>query len=767
MTTTEGRDVHYGHRLETGVFVTPTARPAQNPVTLAQLAEELGYDLATFQDHPYQPAFLDTWTLLSWVAAQTNRIRVMGNVLNVPLRQPAVLARSVASLDLLSGGRVDLGLGAGAFWDAMVAMGTDRLTPGQGVTALGEAIEIIRGVWDEHEKSPLRVAGEFHHVDGAKRGPSPSREIPIVVGALKPRMLRLVGTQADGWLPSLAYLAQMDGGTGVRAFVEGNATIDAAAEAAGRDPREVRRLLNINGRFSPVRTGFLQGPAETWVEDLLPLVVEHGLGTVILGTDEPAVMTQFAQEVVPALRERVDAAVEGGSRGVRVRSRRALELRAPEVDYDGLPASLAETAVEPGDRDYHRARGGYMRGGSPGIVLRPGSTAEVVDALAFARRQPHLPLGIRSGGHGISGRSTNAGGIVLDLGKMRKVEVIDSEARLVRVQPGARWMDVAREIGPRGWAISSGDFGGVGVGGLATAGGIGFLGREHGLTIDHVREVEMVLADGSVVVANDSQHTELFWGVRGAGANLGVVTSFVLEAREVGELGWGTLTQDAEDTADFLARWGAYVQDAPRDTTSFLLMGRPRAGQPRVVQTMTMVDSSDPDTIVERLQPIAAISPLYGQDVRLTTYTQVIANAPEEGHVSDGEPHSRSGLLERMTPEFAAAAAALLDSGEVFFFQIRATGGAASDVAPDATAYAHRSASFAVSAMGVDGMRLERAWAPLREHFVGLYSSFETDESPARVREAFPPATLARLKALKADVDPDDVFDANFDVTKG
>ncbi|MBD9699064.1 LLM class flavin-dependent oxidoreductase [Flavimobilis sp. GY10621] len=758
--------MHYGHRLETGVFVTPVARPAQNPVTIAKLAEELGYDLATFQDHPYQPAFLDTWTLLSWVAAQTDRIRVMGNVLNVPLRQPAVLARSVASLDLLSGGRVDLGLGAGAFWDAMVAMGAERLTPGQGVTALGEAIEIIRGVWDEHEKSPLRVAGEFHHVDGAKRGPSPSREIPIIVGALKPRMLRLVGTQADGWLPSLAYLAQMDGGTGVRAFVEGNATIDAAAEAAGRDPREVRRMLNINGRFSPVRTGFLQGPAETWVEDLLPLVVEHGLGTVILGTDEPAVMTQFAQEVVPALRERVDAAVEGGSRGVRVRSRKALELRAPEVDYDGVPASLAETAVEPGDRDYHRARGGYMRGGSPGIVLRPGSTSEVVEALAFARRQPHLPLGVRSGGHGISGRSTNAGGIVLDLGKMRKVEVVDDAARLVRVQPGARWMDVAREIGPRGWAISSGDFGGVGVGGLATAGGIGFLGREHGLTIDHVREVEMVLADGSVVVANDEQNTELFWGVRGAGANLGVVTSFVLEAREVGELGWGTLTQDAEDTADFLARWGAYVQDAPRDTTSFLLMGRPRAGQPKVVQTMTVVDSSDPDTIVERLQPIAAISPLYGQDVRLTTYTQVIANAPEEGHVSDGEPHSRSGLLERMTPAFAAAAAEMLASGEVYFFQIRATGGAAADVAPDATAYAHRSASFAVSAMGVDGTRLERVWAPLRKHFVGLYSSFETDESPARVREAFPPTTLARLKALKAEVDPDDVFNANFDVTK-
>ncbi|MGP7960568.1 LLM class flavin-dependent oxidoreductase [Sanguibacter sp. A247] len=759
--------MHYGHRVETGVFLTPTARPAQNPVRLAQLAEELGFDLATFQDHPYQPSFLDTWTLLSWVAAQTSRIRVMGNVLNVPLRQPAVLARSVASLDLLSGGRVDLGLGAGAFWDAMVGMGADRLSPGQAVTALGEAIDVIRGVWDEHERRPLRVAGEFHRVDGAKRGPQPSREVPIVLGALKPRMLRLVGRKADGWLPSLAYLAQMDSGTGVEAFVKGNATIDGAAEDAGRDPREVRRLLNIAGRFSPVRTGFLQGPADSWVEDLLPLVAEHGLGTIILSTDETAVMQEFAQEVTPALRERLDAEVAGGANGVRVRSRRSLELRTSTVEYDAVPASLAEMAVEPGDRDYQRARGGYMRGGSPALVLRPRSTDEVGDALAFARRHPDAPLGIRSGGHGISGRSTNDDGIVIDLGLMRTVEVVDEAARLVRVEPGARWMDVAREIGPRGWAISSGDFGGVGVGGLATAGGIGFLGREHGLTIDHVREVEVVLADGSVVVANAEANPELFWGVRGAGANLGIVTSFVLEAAEVGEVGWGVLTQDAEDTAGFLERWGTYVEDAPRDTTSFLLMGRPRAGQPPVVQTMTMVASADATTIVERLQPIAAISPLYGQDVRLTTYSQVITNAPEEGHVSEGEPHSRSGLLERMTPEFAAAAAEMLASGDVFFFQIRATGGAASDVAPDATAYAHRSASFAVSAMGVDDARLERAWAPLRAHLVGLYSSFETDVSPDRVREAFPPATLARLKALKAAVDPDDVFNANFDVTKG
>ena len=114
--------MHYGHRLELGTFITPGAAQPTATVALAQLSEELGFDVVTFQDHPYQPAFLDTWTLMSWVAAQTTRIRVAANVHNLPLRPPAVLARSAASLDLLSGGRVDLGLGAGAFWDAIEAM---------------------------------------------------------------------------------------------------------------------------------------------------------------------------------------------------------------------------------------------------------------------------------------------------------------------------------------------------------------------------------------------------------------------------------------------------------------------------------------------------------------------------------------------------------------------------------------------------------------------------------------------------------------------
>ena len=195
----------YGHTLRFGTFITPSAAQPQAPVQLAQLSETLGYDLVTFQDHPYQSSFLDTWTLMSFVASATTRIHIAPNVLNLPLRPAPVTARAAASLDLLSGGRFDLGLGAGGFWDAIEAMGGRRLTPGQAVDALSEAIDIMRGIWAAGERSVLR-GGEYYSVNGAKRGPAPAHDIPIWVGAYKPRMLRLAGRAADGALPSLGYL---------------------------------------------------------------------------------------------------------------------------------------------------------------------------------------------------------------------------------------------------------------------------------------------------------------------------------------------------------------------------------------------------------------------------------------------------------------------------------------------------------------------------------------------------------------------------------
>jgi alkanesulfonate monooxygenase SsuD/methylene tetrahydromethanopterin reductase-like flavin-dependent oxidoreductase (luciferase family) len=281
----------YGHALEFGVFVTPAAADAAAVVALAELAEELGLDLVSFQDHPYQPRFLDTWTLLAFVAARTARIRLAPNVLNLPLRPPAVVARAVASLDLLSGGRVELGLGAGAFWDGIGTMGGPRRRPGESVEALEEAIDVIRALWDVDASGKARYEGLHYRLEGAARGPAPAHHVAIWVGAYKPRMLALTGRKADGWLPSEPYLQPGD-------LAAGNAAIDADARAAGRDPRAIRRLLNL-------------GPHADWAGDLTRLALEHGISTFVVMADDEQALRAFA-EVVPEVRERV-AAGRGGA----------------------------------------------------------------------------------------------------------------------------------------------------------------------------------------------------------------------------------------------------------------------------------------------------------------------------------------------------------------------------------------------------------------------------------------------------------------------
>lgn len=293
----------YGHELLFGTFITPVVQPAMQAVELALVADRAGLDLVTFQDHPYQPAFHDTWTLLSFVASRTQQIHFSPNVLNLPLRQPAVIARSAASLDRLSGGRFELGLGAGAFWDGIAAMGGRRLTPGESIMALEEAIQIIREIWATDKSGGVRVNGTYYQVKGAKRGPAPAHDIGIWVGAYKPRILNLTGRVADGWLPSLGYVS--GGPAGLK---EMNQHIDEGAVSAGRDPAAVRRLLNISGQFGQTGRSLLNGPPQQWAEDLARLTLEYGITGFILAADDAPTIELFASEVAPATRELVAAA---------------------------------------------------------------------------------------------------------------------------------------------------------------------------------------------------------------------------------------------------------------------------------------------------------------------------------------------------------------------------------------------------------------------------------------------------------------------------
>jgi alkanesulfonate monooxygenase SsuD/methylene tetrahydromethanopterin reductase-like flavin-dependent oxidoreductase (luciferase family) len=294
-----------GRPLELGYFLVPDAADPPGLLAQARLAERAGFDLVGIQDHPYQRRYLDTFTLLAALAAATERIGLFPDVANLPLRHPAMLAKTAASLDLLSGGRFELGLGAGGFWDAVAAMDGPRRSPGEAVEALEEAIVLLRLLWGQGpggEQRSARFEGRHYRVVGLRPGPAPAHPIGIWVGGYRPRMLELVGRLADGWLPSSPY-APPERLAGMQA------RIDDAATAAGRDPAAIRRLYNISGRITRDSAGFLEGPAGQWVEQLLPLAVETGVDTFVLWPAEsPTEQLQtFAAEVAPPLREAVAA----------------------------------------------------------------------------------------------------------------------------------------------------------------------------------------------------------------------------------------------------------------------------------------------------------------------------------------------------------------------------------------------------------------------------------------------------------------------------
>jgi alkanesulfonate monooxygenase SsuD/methylene tetrahydromethanopterin reductase-like flavin-dependent oxidoreductase (luciferase family) len=286
----------YGRDLTFGYFLIPNA--ADPLLDLAREIESRGLDWVGVQDHPYQRRFVDTWILLAAIAAATTRIGFFPDVANLPLRQPAVMGKSAASLDVLSGGRFELGLGAGGFWDAIEAYGGPRREPRDALAALEEAIQVIRLIWSGQRN--LRFEGKHYRLAGAHSGPVPLHPIGIWLGVYGPRALRLTGQLADGWVPSLRGESN--------SLSEGAARIDDAAFAAGREPADIRRVLNASGQITDgTRRGLLNGPVDQWIDEITDLAVGYGFDTFMFWGEGDDQLARFAEEVVPPVRAQVAA----------------------------------------------------------------------------------------------------------------------------------------------------------------------------------------------------------------------------------------------------------------------------------------------------------------------------------------------------------------------------------------------------------------------------------------------------------------------------
>jgi len=289
----------YGRAVEFGYFPVPNAEDYPGIVERVRIADESGLDLIGIQDHPYQRRFLDTFSLISDLAARTQRVRFFPDVASLPLRHPSVMAKAAASIDRMSEGRFELGLGAGSFWDAIEGMGGPRRKPSEAVEAVADAIEVLRLLWSGDRG--LRFEGRHYRLKGVHSGPVPAHDIGIWIGAGGPRMLALIGRLADGWVPSAGYMPPPR-------LAELHERIDEAAHAAGRKPSDIRRIYNVGGTITDGnRGGYLEGPVSYWIDELTRLVVEVGMDAFVFwpATDPTPQLRRFAEDVAPSVRDAV------------------------------------------------------------------------------------------------------------------------------------------------------------------------------------------------------------------------------------------------------------------------------------------------------------------------------------------------------------------------------------------------------------------------------------------------------------------------------
>lgn len=424
--------------------------------------------------------------------------------------------------------------------------------------------------------------------------------------------------------------------------------------------------------------------------------------------------------------------------------------------------TIEQIAIRPGDPEYDAARTTIAGTAEPAVVLRPNDAAQVATALRHARAEG-LEVAVRSGGHNPLGFGNSDGGAVIDLSRINAVEVLD-DAGLVRIGAGATWGQAAAELARHGLAITSGDTVSVGVGGLTQAGGIGWMVRKHGLTIDSVVGAEVVTASGEVVRADAGTNADLFWGLRGGAGNFGVVTAFEFQAQPVTTVHYGTIAFTLDDVPQLLKGWAETMRTAPDELTTTLVLMPGFGDFPPGAMLYVCYCGDDPSV----LEPLRTLGTVVSESVAETPYAEVLEEAhPPEGIV----PVIGNTLVEELSGGcIDAIAAAYGGGGRVVF--LRSLGGAFGRVAATDTAFAHRaaealvvSAKFLPPGSSESDIATARAeWQPIGAHGTGSYAGFLGSDTPEDLAALYPSETLARLTEVKRTWDPDNVFRRNFNI---
>jgi FAD/FMN-containing dehydrogenase len=449
----------------------------------------------------------------------------------------------------------------------------------------------------------------------------------------------------------------------------------------------------------------------------------------------------------------------------------------PASSIPRLRAALDGRVIAPDDAGYDRARalfyGKFDR--RPAAIVRPTDATQVARVVSLAR-ETGLELAVRSGGHSLAGHSVTDGGIVLDLADLRSLE-IDAQRRTAWAQSGLTAGQYTAAAGAYGLATGFGDTGSVGIGGLTLGGGIGFLVRKYGLTIDDLLAADVVTADGQHLRVDAQSHPDLFWAIRGGGGNFGVATRFQFRLHELATIVGGMLLLPA--TPDVIASFVAEAEAAPEELSAIanIMLAPPMPPVPAEYHgrpvVMALMCHAGPVEAGERaIAPFRALATPVADMVRPMPYPELYQLFPpvEPGEVVHESARSLfvdavdRPLAETILDQLQASTAPMA------VVQLRVLGGAMARVPAEATAFAHRRRRIMVAAGAVyeraDEVELHEAWitglvASLRQGDPGVYVNFLSDEGAARVRDAYPGPTWERLAAIKARYDPTNLFRLN------
>jgi FAD/FMN-containing dehydrogenase len=459
------------------------------------------------------------------------------------------------------------------------------------------------------------------------------------------------------------------------------------------------------------------------------------------------------------------------------------EARVTDEALDGLRAQIRGGVFAPSDSGYADVRETFnaMHDGKPALIVSCSGTADVRDAVKFARDHG-LAVAVRGGGHSIAGLSTVDGGLLTDLAPMNGV-LVDPEQRLVRVQGGARLGDVDRETQAFGLATPLGQVSETGVAGLTLGGGYGWLRRKHGLACDSLVEAEVVCADGEIRRASADSNPDLFWAVRGGGGNFGIVTSFTFRLHPLGpEVAFAATMYPIEEAAEIMRRWRTYLEDVPDEVTSICVTltfpadpEMPKAIHDRPVVIIGGVYAGDADEGMEVMQPLRELGTVLFDMSAPTPFTAVQTGFDPLFPRNELRAYWKSQYLPELSDAAIDEIATRVQDrpAPLTLTSTWRMGGAIAAIGEEETAFADRNSPYMVSVDGIwsdpaDDERVvswvRSTWAAIKQFGTGgVYLNFTglaDEEVEAGVDTAFG-RNLKRLAAVKDKYDPDNFFRLN------